>query len=79
MGEVVAGGSDAPRMMRKRSLLTLALVLCGVLHGGCIRSSSGPGALPALRSLDEAHASEFRQTFDEAKDQPRYVVALSPT
>jgi hypothetical protein len=32
-----------------------------------------------LRSLDEAHAAELRRLFDEAKDRPRYIVALSPT
>lgn len=32
-----------------------------------------------LLPLDEAHSAEFRRLFDEAKDRPRYIVALSPT
>jgi len=36
-------------------------------------------ALPALRPLDEAHAAEFREAFDESSDQARYIVSLSPT
>lgn len=32
-----------------------------------------------LNPLDDAHASEFRRAFEDAKDRGRYVVALSPT
>jgi hypothetical protein len=35
--------------------------------------------LSPLRPLDEAHAAELRRAFDEAKDRPRYIMALSPT
>jgi hypothetical protein len=50
-----------------------------LLTVGCERDASTAGALPALRPLDAVHAAEFVQAFDEAKDRPRYVVALSPT
>ena len=42
-------------------------------------TASGEYGQAALRTLDEGHAEEFRRAFDEAKDRPRYVVALSPT
>ena len=64
---------------RRHALVALGVLLLLAITVGCERDASGPGALPALRPLDAEHATEFVQAFDEAKDRPRYVVALSPT
>ena len=66
-------------MTQARAWLFASILLPFLLALGCERDASVAGALPALRPLDEAHAAEFVQAFDEAKDRPRYVVALSPT
>ena len=56
--------------------LALSLVLLAVV--ACQSPAPSP-APPPLRVLDAAHAAEFRAAFDDAKDRPRFVVALSPT
>jgi hypothetical protein len=43
------------------------------------RRAPATPALSELLPLDDAHAADLRRAFDEAKDRPRYVVALSPT
>lgn len=59
-------------------------MLMMVALAGC-RATGGPVTSPhgdagaALRRLDDAHAAEFRQAFDDHKDRTRYVAALSPT
>jgi hypothetical protein len=73
-------------------IATLLLVLAGcrsadaprgapppAAHADAAAAGAPAAALPALRPLDDAHASEFRRAFDEATDRPRYIVALSPT
>jgi len=61
----------------------LMLSACRSVEGPAVTASAGPsakrGALSALRPLDELHAAEFRQAFEDAKDRNRYIVALSPT
>jgi hypothetical protein len=59
--------------------LAAGLLLTGAGLSGCTGDTSVASALPALRVLDTAHADELVRAFDAAKDQPRYVVALSPT
>lgn len=67
----------------RRSALRLGIAALGVavfaiaVPAGCV--SAPVATLPALQPLDEQHAAEFRQAFDGAATQPRYVVALSPT
>jgi len=65
--------------MRRHVSWTLALLLLLAGAAGCTRGAAESVPLPALRPLDAAHAAEFVQAFDAAKDLPRYVVALSPT
>jgi len=70
-------------------LATLALAVAGAsgpaaagtaaLAAPAAALSAPAATLPALRPLDDRHAAELRQAFDEAKDRARYVVALSPT
>ena len=59
----------------------LLLVACTTLQHSENASarSTGHAPLAELKLLDDRHSSEFRQAFDDARDQPRYVVALSPT
>jgi hypothetical protein len=66
-------------LLRRVVVPAAGVLLASVVAAGCSRGSVGSVPLPALRALDEAHAAEFVQAFDEAKDRPRYVVALSPT
>jgi len=65
--------------MASTRLLALGSFCLLLLTAGCERDASVASALPALCVLDTAHADEFVRAFDAAKDQPRYVVALSPT
>ena len=59
-------------------LALLALSTCQSVERASTTASGG-SRQGALRPLDEQHAEEFRRAFDEAKDRPRYIVALSPT
>jgi hypothetical protein len=58
------------------AIVVPAAVILLVL-AGCV--STPVATPPALHPLDEQHAAEFRQAFDGAATQPRYIVALSPT
>lgn len=57
----------------------MALALLLALTAACGGDTSVDTTLPPPRPLDESHAAEFVQAFNEAQALPRYVVALSPT
>ena len=67
------------------AVLMLFVGLAACRSGGGPASATPPGqggqsgGAALLRPLDETHAAEFRQVFDEAIDRDRYIVALSPT
>jgi hypothetical protein len=66
-------------MLRGVLILSLSLVACQSAEGPASGRGEPGGGDAALRSLDAAHAAEFRQTFDDLSGHDRYVVALSPT
>lgn len=76
---------EAVRMMRcVFTGLAAALIVCGSADGAIPSVPTEPvrervAGFSKLRLLDEAHATDFRRAFDDAKDLPRYIVALSPT
>ncbi len=53
-----------------------ALLAAVVFLIGCAGAGAGPRP---LRPLDAEHAADLRRLFDEARDRPRYIAALSPT
>jgi len=72
-----------PMSVRIVALAFLLLTACRSVEDSAGTAPAGPSArrsaFSTLRPLDDQHAAEFRQVFDEAKDRNRYVVALSPT
>ena len=62
-----------------KPLRSLKRLVPGLLLALAACRSVPVASLPALHPLDEAHAAEFRQAFDAAGSQARYIVALSPT
>jgi hypothetical protein len=61
-------------------VVLLSAVACATPRKTAVdRREPAAPAQSQLLPLDDAHAAELRRAFDEAKDRPRYIVALSPT
>jgi hypothetical protein len=65
--------------VRLARLAQVALLAAAACHTGAPAPAARATPTAAPRLLDEAHAAALRRAFDEARDRPRYIVALSPT